>query len=123
MLGERYWTEVRRASFGLARVHTSADGNVLRILRVPLLRFGAMELLSGSDGVRCSFPIRGGILARRPGGALVLSQTGGSQPELRAAVAGFVPRLASRPYDGIQRRIHVGISRRFFLSLLGEGSA
>jgi hypothetical protein len=123
MLGERYWAEVRRASFGLVRLHPSAHGNVLRVFGVPLFRFGAMELVSGSSGVRCSFPIGGGILARRPGGALVLSQTAGPEPELRAAVEGFVPRLSARPYDRIQRRIHVGISRRYFLSLLGQGSA
>ena len=123
MLGERYWAEVRRASFGLVRLHVSAEGSVLRILGVPVLRFGATELAAGPSGVRCRFPISGGILARQRGGALVLSQTSGAEPELRAALEGFVPRLSARPYDGIQRRIHVGISRRFFLSLLGEGSA
>jgi hypothetical protein len=40
--------------------------------------------------------------------------------KLRAAVTGFVPRLGSRPYDRIQRRIHVAISRRFFRSLLED---
>jgi hypothetical protein len=122
-LGERYWDEVRRASFGFVRLRASAEGNVLRLLGVPLLRFGAMELAHGSSGVRCSFPIDGGMLARQPGGALSLSQTGGPEPELRAAIEGFMPRLSARPYDWIQRRIHVGISRRFFLSLLAEGSA
>jgi hypothetical protein len=49
---------------------------------------------------------------------LVPSQSNGS--ELRAALTGFVPRLGARPYDRIQRRIHVAISRRFFRSLVGE---
>ena len=60
----------------------------------------------------------------------MLSQSGGSVPELRAALTGFVPRLGLRPgyprwtatlYDQLQRRIHVAISRRFFRSLI-EGA-
>jgi len=68
--------------------------------------------------VCCKFAIRGGLLARRAGGSLVLSQS--SDGELRAALKGFVPRLAARPYEWIQRRIHVAISRRFFRSLIAE---
>jgi hypothetical protein len=118
LLGERYWLTVRRSSFGLVRLRATRDGSVLRLAGAPLLRFAPAELAAGANIVRCSFAIQGGLLARRAGGTLVLSQSNGS--ELRAALTGFVPRLGARPYDRIQRRIHVAISRRFFRSLIGE---
>jgi hypothetical protein len=117
LLGERYWLTVRRASLGLVRLRRTRGGSVLRLAGAPLFRFAPAELASGADGVRCSFPIRGGLLARRPGGRLVLSQS--AEGELRAALTGFVPRLGARPYDRIQRRLHGAISRRFFGSLIG----
>ena len=118
LLGERYWLTVQRASFGLVQLRRARDGSVLRLAGAPLLRFAHAELAAGTNGVRCSFPIRGGLLARRAGGTLVLSQS--NRGELRAALTGFVPRLGARPYDSIQRRIHVAISRRFFRNLIGE---
>lgn len=131
-LGRQYWAEVQRASLGFVRLHVTREGSELELhpLRARLLRFGPTELHAGADGVACRFPIRGGLLARREGGALLLSQSGGSIPELRAAVSGFAPRLGLRPgyprwtgtlYDHLQRRIHVAISRRFFRSLI-EGA-
>jgi hypothetical protein len=121
-LGERYWNEVRRATFGLVRLRERRDGSELRLLPVDacLLRFGCAELAAGEHGVTCRFPIRGGVLAKQAAGALVLSQSGHETPQLRAAVTGFVPRLGSWPYDQIQRRVHVAISRRFFRRLLEE---
>jgi hypothetical protein len=117
LLGERYWLTVRRASFGLLRVRETRDGSMLCLGAAPLLRFAPVELAAGAKGVQCSFPIRGGLLARRAGGTLVLSQSNDS--ELRAALTGFAPRLGTQPYDRIQRRIHLAISRRFFRSLIG----
>lgn len=118
LLGERYWLTVRRSSLGLVRLGRTTDGSVLRLAGAPLLRFAPAELAAGGDGVRCSYPIRDGLLARREGGALVLSQS--NRNELRAALTGFVPRLGARPYDRIQRRLHVAISRRYFRSLIAE---
>jgi hypothetical protein len=118
LLGERYWLTVRRSSFGLVRLRPTPDGSALRLAGIPLLRFAPAELSAGADGVRCSYPIRDGLLARRGGGALVLSQS--NRIELRAALTGFVPRLGARPYDRIQRRLHVAISRRYFRSLIAE---
>jgi hypothetical protein len=118
LLGERYWLTVRRSSFGLVRLCPTQDGSILRLAGVPLLRFAPAELAAGASGIRCSFPIRDGLLARRGGGRLVLSQSNGN--ELRASLTNFVPRLDTRLYDRIQRRIHVAISRRFFRSLIGE---
>ncbi|HZT91772.1 MAG TPA: hypothetical protein VFA05_07025 [Gaiellaceae bacterium] len=118
LLGERYWLAVRRATFGLVRLGATPHGSALRIAGAPLLRFGRAELAADANGVRCRFPITGGMLARRSGGVLVLSQS--KEGELCAALTGFVPRLATGTYERIQRRIHVAISRRFFHSLLGE---
>ena len=117
LLGERYWLAVRRSSFGLVRQRATRDGSVLHLAGAPLLRFAPAELAPEANGVRCSFPIRGGLLARRGGGTLVLSQS--NDNELRAALTGFAPRLGARPYDRIQRRIHIAISRRFFRDLIG----
>jgi hypothetical protein len=118
LLGDRYWSTVRQSSFGLVRLCATRDGSVLRLAGAPLLRFAPSELAADANGVRCSFPIQGGLLAERAGGMLALSQS--SDGELRAALTGFRPRLSARPYDWIQRRIHVAISRRFFRNLLGE---
>jgi hypothetical protein len=119
LLGERYWHEVASASRGLVRARTTGDGVELRLLEhgPSLLRFGPAETTHDADDVRCRYSIRGGLLARRPGGTLTLSQTGAG-PELRAAVHGFAPRLGSRPYDRIQRRLHVAVSRRYFRGLI-----
>lgn len=124
-LGDRYWDEVAAATLGLVRLRAASDGSELRVGPVGILRFGPAETAASEDGIVCRFPIRGGLLARRPGGALVLSQSGATQPELRAAVTGFVPRLGLRrhsPYDLLQRRAHVAVSRRFFRRLLHEAA-
>ena len=122
-LGERYWQEVRRASLGLVHVRALREGSELRVRVVGtrLLRFGPVELASEAQRVSCRFPIRGGVLARRAAGALVLSQSGADgTSQLTAALTGFVPRLGSRLYHHIQRRAHVAISRRYFRRLLEE---
>jgi hypothetical protein len=132
-LGDRYWREITRASRGVVRSRRAAAGPELRLLgRGPcLLRFAPAEIAHEPDRVSCRYPIVGGLLAQRPGGSLELSQTGSAQPELRAAVTGFVPRLGLRPgfprwsgalYDQVQRRLHVSISRRYFRRLIDEAS-
>jgi hypothetical protein len=131
-LGDRYWSEVERASHGLVRVRRTAVGPELRLLaRGPrLLRFAPPETVYERTRVACRYPIVGGLLAQRPGGALELSQTGHDEPELRAAVSGFVPRLGLRPgfprWSGalyeVQRRLHVTISRRYFRRLIREAA-
>lgn len=134
LLGSRYWHEVGRASRGIVRARTSSRGVVLRLAPFgpALLVFGPQETAVQSDKVSCRYPIVGGVLARRPGGALTLSQRGGETVELVARVNGFHPRLAVRPgrprwsgalYEQIQARMHVAISRRYFGRLLAEATA
>ena len=121
-LGERYWLEITSASRGTVRTRETEEGVEMRLFgRGPcLLRFGRAETAHGLEGVSCRYAIRGGILTRHPGGAIRLSQTGGDEPELRAAVTGFVPRLHGALYEQIQRRLHVAISRRYFERVIDE---
>jgi hypothetical protein len=84
-----------------------------------LLRFGPPELEAGADIVSCRYPVRGGLLARRPGGAITLTQSHRPRLELGAAVSAFVPRLAlPLLYDRLQHRLHLHISRRYFRDLI-----
>jgi hypothetical protein len=120
-LAEHYWLAVARASGGLVRSHTTERGVELRLLRsMCLLRFGLPETASDADGASCRYTILGGLLARRPGGRLTLSQRVRPEPALRAAVEGFFPRLGARPYQALQHRLHVAVSRRFFAALIAE---
>lgn len=124
-LGERYWCEVARTSRGAVECRDTTRGIELRLFGFGpcLLRFGPAELDVGADTVSCRYPVRGGVLARRPGGVFTLSQAGRGQPELSASVSAFLPRLSFPPlYDRLQHRLHVRISRRYFRSLIAEGS-
>jgi hypothetical protein len=121
-LGCAYWAAIPRASRGLVNAHVRDGGVAIRLAAIPspLLRFGPMQVAVGNERVTCRYPILGGILARRPGGALVIAQTG-EPAELYVAVTGFVARLGSgRVYRHVQQRIHVAVSRRFFTRLLEE---
>jgi hypothetical protein len=93
------------------------------------LRFGEPEHAVSSDSVRCLYPIRGGLLARAPGGSISFTQTGLDAVEVSSAVDGFFPRLATRRqrrgwrgllYPQIQARLHVALGRRYFGRLWKE---
>ncbi len=97
------------------------NGSELRLLGGPrLLRFAREQTTSSADMVSCAYPIAGGLLARRPGGELSLSQSRGEPTVLRAAIRGFTPRWRGPLYELVQRRAHVAISRRYFRSLVEE---
>jgi hypothetical protein len=81
-----------------------------------------VQCTSDVDEVRCRYPIAGGLLTRRPGGDLSLSQSGSQPTELRAAVRAFVPRWSGAWYEQVQLRFHVAISRRYFKRLIAEVS-
>lgn len=110
-----YWREIDRSTRGIARARESEGRVELRFRgrRPLLLRFGLPELSVSSGRVSSRHPIEGGLLARRPGGAIVFEQADGM---LRCAVSGF---HASRWYGPVQARVHVPISRRYFRRLLG----
>ena len=130
-LGEAYWQEVERVTRGLVRARSRGDTLVLRLLgRGPaLLRFGPPSLQATEALVRCSYPIAGGLLARRAAGEIVFAQVGGSELVLRSSIRGFFPSLSAREgrpdwtgalYSHVQGRIHVAISRRYFRRVLRE---
>lgn len=127
-LGEVYWHEVERATFGVVRSRVDAGGLELRLLgiRPALLRFGQPEHVVSSSSVSCLYPIRGGLLARAPAGSISFTQTGLDAVEVSSAINDFFPRLAARRqrrrwngllYPQIQARLHVALGRRYFARL------
>jgi hypothetical protein len=121
-LGRAYWSAIARVSRGLVRARVR-DGVSIRLAAVPspLLRLGPAEVTVEDDRVTCRHPILGGLLARRPGGALVVAQTGRDRAELYVAVTGFFARLGSGAvYRHLQQRIHLAVSRRYFTQLIEE---
>lgn len=121
MLGTQYWRETVRASRGVVRFRQQHDGVELRLLgRGPvLLGFDPAETSVEDDRVSCTYRIRGGLLTRRGGGMLVLSQIGLQEIELRTAVTEFYPRLGF-VLGYLQQRLHTAISRRYFVRLIAE---
>jgi hypothetical protein len=133
-LGDRYWREVRRATWGLIRPRRRGKHLELRILGrgPPLLSFAEPSFEVMPRRVACRFPIAGGLLVQQPAGEISFAQTAGERFELRSAIRGFYPRLAARLggpaqtgalYNAVQSRIHVAISRRYFARLAGEVTA
>jgi hypothetical protein len=116
-LGTEYWQAVRAATFGVVRPRTTTVGIELRALGVVLLAFGQAETAADDDRVACAFPIRRGLLVRRPGGTITLAQTAG--PEIRSTITGFHPRLGGPLYSQVQRRFHLAVSRHYFRRLMG----
>jgi hypothetical protein len=81
----------------------------------------------GPDVVSCTYAIRGGLLARAPGGSISFTQTGVEDVELRTSLVGFFPRLASRRRGGLlyaqgQARLHVALGRSWFTRLWREAA-
>ena len=130
-LGLAYWRAVERVTLGLVRPRERSGALELRLLgRGPsLLSFGHPTFEATDALVACTYPIRGGLLARRAGGEIVFSQVGGSPPIVRSTIRGFFPSLAARQgerdwtgalYSHVQSRAHVAISRRYFARLIAE---
>lgn len=132
-LGELYWREVERSTFGLIRARSGAGELQVRLLGISpaLLCFGQPEHEVSSRTVSCRYPIRGGLLTRSPGGSISFSQTGSEIVEVRSAISGFFPRLAVRRkrrrwngllYPHIQARLHVALGSRYFARLWLEAN-
>ncbi len=121
MLGRRYWREIARSSRGFVRCFKEPEGVELRLLRrgPVLLSFRSADTSFAPGRVSRSYAISGGLLTRRAGGMLILSQIGGEEVELRTTVTRFAPRLGVT-LGFVQRRVHAAISRRYFARLIAE---
>jgi hypothetical protein len=131
-LGSSYWRAVTRFGRGLVGARERAEGVAVRLVvlqRPVLLQLGPPEVAIDGDRIACRYAIQGGLLARRPGGSLTLSQSGDGRPELRVAVHGFHPRLGARTrphwsgalYHQREHRLHLAISRRWLRRLTQDG--
>lgn len=121
-LGDLYWRELSRATFGVVRTTPCDDELEIRLLgRGPaLLRFGFPEQAIDANTVSCRYAIRGGLLAREAGGSIRFTQEGVRAVCVTAAVEGFRPRLGVL-YAPVQSRLHVALGRRYFSRLAREG--
>jgi hypothetical protein len=134
MLGAAYWREVERLMCGLVQTQSRESGTELRVTRCgpTLLRLGNPQFSMTTDTISTTYPITGGLLARRAAGSITLSMHGGADLiELRSAIAGYYPTLASPPgapawtgelYNQIQARIHARVSRRYFQRLIDRAA-
>ena len=95
-----YWKILESFTRSLVGVRRLEDGGIeLRLSACPaLLRFGPPELAVFEGSVSCRYSIRGGLSARRRGGAITFEQRiGDREVVLRSAITGFHPTLAARP--------------------------
>ncbi len=130
-LGCAYWWEVEHVTRRLVRTRVRNGSLELRLFGggPVLLRFGLPTVVATEELASCSYPIEGGLLARRSAGVIVFAQVGSSPPAIRSTIRGFFPRLAAREgepdwtgalYNQLQSRIHLAVSRRYFARLIAE---
>ncbi len=108
-LRDAYFADVRRLTLGLVR----GERWRLRLGPLTILAFGEPTF----DGAGWSWPITGGLLARRPGGSLRYAWQDG---QLVSAVDGYLPRLPAPLYRLGQVPVHRWVTRRFLLGLRGR---
>jgi hypothetical protein len=111
-LQEAFFADVRRLTFGFVR----GERWRLRLGPLKLLAFGEPVF----EGGMWTWPITGGLLARRPGGTL---RYGWRDSELVAEVDGYQPRLPAFAYRLTQLPAHRALTRRFLLGLRGRTPA
>lgn len=75
-LGHAYWREVEQTTRHVVRAGVRNGSVELRILgKGPaLLSFGAPQIQVTDELASCSYPIRGGLLARRSTGEIIFAQ-------------------------------------------------
>jgi hypothetical protein len=124
MLAASYWHEVEATTLRLVRADSGGGPIDVRLFgRGPaLISLGAPTVIAEPTSVACSYPILGGLLVGRPGGALTLEQVSGEPVILRSTLTGYVPRLAGALYAHAQARLHSRISRRYFARLVRESA-
>ena len=120
-LADAYWGEIRRRTGGLIRARRSDASVELRLARITLFRFGAPRTAVKDGIVECSFPITGGLLAKKKAGFLTFVQRT-TPPELEVSVRDYVPFFSSSRelrslrgflYRVLQERAHAAISHGY----------
>ena len=120
-LADAYWREIRRRTGGLVRARRSHANVELRLARITLFRFGPPRTAVSDGLVECSFPIIGGLLAKKEGGFLTFVQRT-TPPELEVSVRDYVPFFSSTRerrslrgflYRVVQERAHAAISHGY----------
>jgi hypothetical protein len=108
-LRDSYWTDIRRLTFGLVQTRD----NSLFLGPVELMRFG----LPAVTRTGVTWPIRSGLLVRRPGGRLRFETRSG---RLVASVEDYEPALPRALYVLTQLRVHQLWTRLHLLRLRGR---
>jgi hypothetical protein len=123
-LASSYWLEVEATTRGLVRVCEARGGIELRLLgRGPaLIRLGTPILVAGPGQVSCAYPIVGGLLVGRPGGALKFEQLDSRPVLLHSTLTEYVPRRAGSACAFVQSWIHSAVSRRHLARLIAEAA-
>ena len=131
-LGERYWEEVEAPTRRLVRAHGRGerDSSCACSAAGRCCASARRRPLSTSPVSRAASRSPAGSSPARRGGSITFAQVVEPVVELRATIDGFFPRLGSKPggppwtgalYRHVQRRIHTGVSRRYFRRLIAEG--
>ena len=121
-LAASYWREVEATTGRLVRAN-AADGHIdVRLLGrgLVLIRLGPPTVRADLESVTCTYPIVGGLLVGRAGGALALEQVSGDAVVLRSVLTEYVPTLTGALYFQLQARLHSLITRRYFARLVRE---
>jgi RDD family protein len=108
-LRDAYRESLPAITFGLVRFR----GNSLWLGRVQLLRFGAPAVTRRA----VTWPIEGGLLARRAGGTWRIQATG---RRVEASASGYTPRLPRPIYAVSHLQVHLLFTRLFLLRLRGR---
>jgi hypothetical protein len=112
LLRDAFFAHIRRLTLGAVR----GERWRLRLGPLTLLAFGEPAF----DGRGWTWPITGGLLARRPGGTLRYCWRDG---DLVATVDGYLPRLPAPLYRLAQVPAHRVVTRRFLLGIRGRTPA
>jgi len=112
LLRDAYFDDVHGLTLGLVR----GERWRLRLGPITVLAFGEPAF----DGEGWTWPIRGGLLARGPGGSLRYAWHAG---HLLSVVDGYRPRLPAALYRLGQVPVHRWVTRRFLLGLRGRTPA
>jgi hypothetical protein len=106
---DSYWRFQEALFGGLLRTRD----DTIYGLGLPLIRLGPGRF----SGETWSWPITGGLLARRPGGEIGFGLRNG---RLTSFLAGYQPRLPAPVYKLTQRPLHQLITRLFLLQQRGR---